>query len=84
MRGYERRIIYMKNVGSDYFDEAYFVVKSDTPPTENKKDRLVDEANRIIKENFKKKKRGKIPPILLFLLSFSLGVIAACVALFIL
>ena len=82
MRGYERRIIYMKNVGSDYFDEAYFVVKSDTPQGVNKKDRLVDEANRIIKENFTKKKRGKIPPSLLFILAFSLGAVAACVVLF--
>ena len=82
MRGYERRVIYMKNVGSDYFDEAYFVLKSDTPPAEKKKERLVDEANRIIKENFYKRKRVKISPLILFLLAFSLGAMVSLLALF--
>ena len=72
MRGYQKKVIYMKNTGSDIFEEAYFVVKSDTPPSVGSHERMVDEANRIINENFDRRKskfligvRGKIGAFLL-------------------
>ena len=62
MRGYQKNIIHLKNVGSSIFEEAYFIIR---PGCENnKKDKkektdLISEANRIIEEsvgNIKKKK----------------------------
>ncbi len=49
MRGYQKRIIYLKHTGSHLFDEAYFVV---SPTGENiKKDDMIEEANRIIEDS---------------------------------
>jgi hypothetical protein len=51
VRGYQKRIIYLKNTRSRYFDEAYFVVKEDRATESAPHDELVEEANRIIEEN---------------------------------
>ena len=67
MRGYQKKIVCLKNTGSSVFEEAYFVIKEDRE--ENKKDfskkrDFIKEANRIIEENtdfyFYKRKREKI------------------------
>ena len=58
MRGYQKRVIYIKNTGSEIFEEAYFVVKGDVTASLHTHDKMVDEANRIINENFESK-RGK-------------------------
>ena len=48
VKGYQKRVVFMKNTGSEFFDEAYFVVcdehmgKSETD--------MINEANRIIDE----------------------------------
>lgn len=60
MRGYQKRVIYIKNTGSDCFEEAYFVIKGDTGRGAGSHERMVDEANRIISENFEKKKKKSI------------------------
>lgn len=63
MRGYQRNVIYLKNVGSSVFEEAYFVIR---PGAENdeksKRQDFISEANRIIEESvgFEKKKKGAI------------------------
>ena len=65
MRGTQRRVIYLKNTGSDVFDEAYFVIREGvvrTDPSGVEED-LIKEANRIINEhigNKKIKKSGKM------------------------
>ena len=55
MRGYQKRVIYMKNTGSELFDEAYFVLRCDgarhVPNV-----RMIDEAKKIIKENTEKRR----------------------------
>ena len=48
MRGYQKRVIYLKNTGSRHFEEAYFVIRSGE---EASPDKMIDEANRIIEEN---------------------------------
>jgi len=73
MRGYQKRVIYIKNTGSEMFEEAYFVVKSDTPPRQNTHECLVDEANRIIAENFENKKRKTFLYIKRAILPFIFG-----------
>ena len=52
VRGYQKRIIYLKNTKSRYFDEAYFVVKEDNITQGAPHSELVEEANRIIDENY--------------------------------
>ena len=51
MRGYQRRVIYMKNTGSDIFSEAYFVLNSEGTTRLSSDAKMVDEAKRIIREN---------------------------------
>lgn len=66
MRGYQKRVVYLKNTGSSIFEEAYFIIRSDKEESTGKNytcDELIEEANRIIEENSKlqKNKKRKIP-----------------------
>ena len=51
MRGYQKKVIYVKNTGSRHFEEAYFVMRPDGEAPVSP-DSMIDEANRIIRENF--------------------------------
>ena len=71
MRGYQRRVVFLKDTGSALFEEAYFVMRSDEM-AEGKSDKdMINEADRIISENFENKKfrigRGFITATLSFL-----------------
>ena len=48
MRGYQRKILHLKNTGSYLFDEAYFVLSRDGEDLHIGEDDMVKEANRII------------------------------------
>lgn len=53
MRGSEKKIIHVRDTGSRFFEEAYFVLKrgigeGNAPPSEND---MLQEASRIIAEN---------------------------------
>ncbi|MBR2343645.1 MAG: hypothetical protein IKA64_05260 [Clostridia bacterium] len=51
VRGYQRRVVFLKNTGSTLFDEAYFLM-SDTEACSGVTDaEMVKEANRIIEQN---------------------------------
>ncbi|MBE6687194.1 MAG: hypothetical protein E7591_08200 [Ruminococcaceae bacterium] len=72
-KGCERKIIMIKNTGSEYFDEAYFIVKEkqETQPGCNECD-MIAEANRLVSINSdsfgrRKKKTAKNPDIFSFL-----------------
>ena len=61
MRGYQKNVIYLKNVGSSVFEEAYFVIRPGVEKVESKGQDLISEANRIIEESVgldKNKKRA--------------------------
>ena len=65
MRGTQKRVVYLKNTGSELFDEAYFIIKENTKRAflETTEDDLIKEANRIINEHTREKKgraRGKL------------------------
>lgn len=64
MRGYHKRVVYLKNIGSPVFEEAYFVIKPGNKILEsNKKEpNFINEANRIVEESVRpyKKRRGAI------------------------
>lgn len=77
MRGYQKRVIFLKHTGSRIFDEAYFVVSpSGEKSCEND---MVLEANRIIEDNLgaglseEKTRKGR------FLSPFLLGVAVSAV-----
>lgn len=60
VRGYQKRVIHLKNTGSALFDEAYFIVKEKEEKAFRNQD-MISEANRIIKENMTgKSERGKM------------------------
>ncbi len=51
MRGYQRKVIFLKDTGSHLFDEAYFVVSRKGEDAGICKNDMNFEANRIIKES---------------------------------
>ena len=57
MRGYQKKVIYLKNTGSRDFEEAYFIIRSDEKGDESSAARMIEEANRIVEENFGRKRR---------------------------
>lgn len=86
VRGYQKRVIFVKNTGSRIFDEAYFVL-SEREPCKREKADMIAEANRIIEENEGLcKKRSRLPGILLRLfIPFMIGAasaVAVCLAVF--
>ncbi len=58
VRGCQKKIIYLKNTGSEMFDEAYFIM-SDRCSDESEECDMVKEASRILGEcsTHKEKKR---------------------------
>ncbi len=81
MRGYQKKVIFLKDTGSHLFDEAYFVISRKGEEAKIDQSDMVFEANRIIKESLKDKESriagrgGKIKKSLLF--AFLLGVFAS-------
>ncbi len=54
MRGYQKKVVYLKNTGSPVFEEAYFVIKTDCQKEDKYTgEKLIEEANRIVEENKK-------------------------------
>ena len=51
VRGCQKKIIYLKNTQSNIFEEAYFVIKEEVIEERSEND-MVEEANRILNENF--------------------------------
>ena len=81
MRGYQKKVIFLKNTGSHLFDEAYFVVSREGENASVGQSDMVVEANRIIKESLEdceerlRRERGKRKGV--FLIPFFLG---ACIS----
>ena len=55
MRGYQKKVIFLKDTGSHLFDEAYFVVSRKGEEAHIEQSDMVYEANRIIKESLEDK-----------------------------
>ena len=75
MRGYQKRVIYLKNMGSKNFEEAYFVLRSDAKESEKASAKMIEEANKIIDENFSVRKRGFLYTKRWYFLSFFAGLL---------
>ena len=66
LKGCNKSVVFLKNTGSDIFDEAYFVIK---PSAHHHLDRdIVKEATRLANgflfENSTKSHRGRLVPVL--------------------
>jgi len=59
MRGYQKKVIYLKDTGSDFFDEAYFIVSRECEISGIEKGDMVLEASRIIEESLGIKTKSK-------------------------
>ena len=84
MRGYQKKVIFLKDTGSHLFDEAYFVISRKGEEAKIEQSDMIFEANRIIKDSLKDREsgRGKLGEMKKYLiLAFLLGVFAS-VALF--
>ena len=57
MRGYQRKVIFLKDTGSHLFDEAYFVVSRRGEEAKIDQSDMILEANRIIKESLEGKEQ---------------------------
>ena len=55
MRGYQKKVIFLKDTGSHLFDEAYFVVSRKGEAAHIEQSDMIFEANRIIKESLEGK-----------------------------
>ena len=58
VRGYQRRVVFLKNTGSALFDEAYFLMSERGQNNSPSESEMVKEANRIISENLTS---GRVP-----------------------
>ena len=84
MRGYQKRVIFVKNTGSRHIEEAYFVMRSDVSGAEASRELTVEEADRIIKESFGDRGKGYLYKKRWHILSFLVGcamTFAVCVIL---
>ena len=83
VRGYQKKVIFLKDTGSHLFDEAYFVISRKGEEAKIDQSDMVLEANRIIKESLKDKesrvKGEKRQFLKSFVLPFTLGVFASAV-----
>ena len=76
MRGYKKKVILIKNTGSDMFEEAFFVLKSDNKEEKrqiNLTRDMVYEANRVIDEKVVDDRKRKSAVILASIISFLSG-----------
>ena len=51
MKGYQKKVIFLKNTGSHFFDEAYFVISRQGEEAAIGQSDMILEANRIIRES---------------------------------
>lgn len=80
--GNEKKVFIIKSKDSMYFEEAYFILKENTPPSV-KESAMIREANKIVNENFicqpknkpsKKKNSGRM-----FFMWFVSGATFSCI-----
>ena len=83
MRGYQKKVIFLKNTGSHLFDEAYFVMSREGESAASGQFDMVLEANKIINESLGdnvQRGRGKERGFISFLLPFLLGILVSLIS----
>ena len=85
MRGYQRKVIHIKNTGSYLFDEAYFVLSRDGEDLRLGEDDMVTEANRIINDkSYRGIKSGTLLRYKRQIISMTIGIMIGSLASFLL
>lgn len=83
MKGYEKKVFFLKNTGSSIFEEAIFLVRGDGAVSFGGEGDMIAEANRIIEQSLAKTdsgSKGAGKKILLkFLTPFFLGALVGTV-----
>ena len=83
MRGYQKKVIFLKDTGSHFFDEAYFVISRKGEEAKIDQSDMILEADRIIKESLKEReskfKGERRLSKRKFLIPFFLGVLSSVV-----
>lgn len=85
LKGCQRKIIMLKNTGSNIFEEAYFVIRDSALRSHVSEADMIAEANRIIRDNGtvqlsqKKGKKRSVDAALLVRLFISLAVLVFAV-----
>ena len=75
MRGYQRKVIHIKNTGSYLFDEAYLVLSRDGEALRIGEDDMVTEADRIINDkSYARLKNGPLSRYKRQIISLAAGV----------
>ena len=74
-KGCEKRMIMLKNTGSDLFEEAYFILNTKRTARVSTGD-MIKEANRIVAENnmIPKREEKQRTPLFLYLLGVLSGI----------
>ena len=79
MKGCQKRVIYLKNTGSELFEEAYFVVSRVGEESKLDEKNMISEANRIISDSIVWERKDRILKIVrrvsAVLLPFIFGVL---------
>ena len=83
MRGCQKRVVFLKNTGSPYFEEAYFVVRQEEGRDMGTTEEMVVEASRIIDENFGRKEKMEKRTLISHSLCFIIGALITAVVLII-
>jgi hypothetical protein len=64
IKGCQKKIILLKDTGSDFFEEAYFILKSDATISKSKETDMVKAATKIVTDSLtsqnKEKKKVKL------------------------
>ena len=86
IKGCQKKIIFIKDTGSDFFEGAYFILKGDSPTSNAEETDMVKAATKIVNETFiptpKSKQKVKIRPCVRnFILGGLLGA-AVCAVIF--
>ncbi len=81
MRGYQKRVVCLKKTDSPMIEEAYFVLSRDLE-LGNNKENFIKEANKLIEENTREKKK-KDGRLLAFFAGFTVA-LAIAISLFLL
>ena len=81
IKGTSRRVIVVKNPGTDVFEEAYFIIKEGKMKRKSDHKTLLSEASKILEENGSERDRRSLTFI--NVLSFFLGAFAAVIIFYI-
>ena len=82
MRGYQKKVIYLKNMGSRNFEEAYFIVRHDRDEGAESSLLMIEEANKIVEENFGDGKHGRLYALRWHILAFFAGFVSGALIFF--